>query len=127
MNENTDSSESELEARYRRLQAKVREYRQEAARCREIARRMAEARGGRAVLCGVYPDKNNPGNILAFACAPNLNEANLGDALRIMVREFWDGVSRNSNGAIPPASEALRDGPRGDRVTGTMADEDDDE
>ncbi|MEO9196772.1 MAG: hypothetical protein ABI445_24200 [Polyangia bacterium] len=84
----TALSEQEVRDRYRRLQTKVREYRQEALRCRKIASMLANARGTKAVLAGVYPDPNNAGGMLAWLCAPNLDEARA--ALESIARKGYD-------------------------------------
>lgn len=82
----------ELKARYERLQKKITEYRDEAFRCREIARQLANARGTNAVLAGVYPDPKNKSRLLLFICAPNLDESNFEEAAQMLIREFWAGA-----------------------------------
>lgn len=79
----------DVRERYRRLQKKVRGYRNEALRCREIARKLADARGTNAVLTGIYRDPHNKNGMLLFICAPNLDEGNLGEAAKIVMESFY--------------------------------------
>ena len=101
-------SDEHIQAKYDRLRKKVEEYRAEAARCRRIAALMCEARGTRAVLTGFYPSKD--GQIHFFMCAPNLDESNLGEALRLFAEDMWGRFGKGDAGLVNLG------------VTGTMAD-----
>ncbi len=79
-------SDATLKAALRASQKKMREYRDEARRCRAIAKFMADKLETKAVLAECYPEGSG---LALFICAPNLNEGNLGEAAQIMLREFW--------------------------------------
>lgn len=79
-------SDAKLRDALRASEKKRREYRDEARRCRAIAKFMADKLQTKAVLAEVYPQG---AGLALFICAPNLSEGNLGQAAQIILREFW--------------------------------------
>ncbi len=81
-------------------QHKIDEYRDEAARCRAIAKFLCDKLEVRAVLTEMFPSKTTVGGIGMFICAPNLNEHNLGGACKIMLDDLWSRMGGKGEAKI---------------------------
>lgn len=91
---------------------KVKEYRNEASRCRTIAQILCEKLQVHAALAGVWRVPGETMNIEMFICSPTLNEANLGPAAKMIIDGIWKQEEDGKGATL------------GDlRVTGTMAEE----